>query len=271
MRLRWFLLPGLVPVLILAGCGSVQSSDPDGGGGTGGDADPAQVVLRYDFDDGLLDNGGARYAPDLGGADRRGVVLGANGGEGLLEVIARDDGAGSAIRFPGECADPDPAACPRVILEAKDSAEQNPGERDFAVTLDFLVPSLPVGSAIGDQNVMQKGNFDDPAQWKVEIDSDRRAGCIFHHPDDGGTPTIIRIQRAVDDGDWHRLRCERRASLLTVRLDGGDGTDTRSVEIAAGTSVDIANAQPIRIGGQNVLPSADQFHGSLDNIAVEIF
>jgi hypothetical protein len=282
MRTRWLRL--MMVGSVLAGCGSVDASvDPDGSPGAGADAAPGQadaarpdggpagdVVLRYDFDGGLVDDGGARYVPDVGGADRRGLVVGAVGGEALLEAVARED-AGMALRFPGECEEVDPVDCPRVILEAEDSADANPGQADFAVSLDFLVPSLPAGSTIADQNVMQKGNFDDPGQWKVEIDVERRPICVFHYPGDGDAPLTVRVQRAVDDGAWHSLRCERRGAAVLAVLDGGDGEDTRTVDIPAGHTLDIANSRTIRVGGQDVTASADQFHGSVDNVSVEIF
>jgi hypothetical protein len=280
MGLRRLLI--LVPVL--CGCGGVDvnADDPDASPGTepdgapepdaaGPDGGSASTVLRYDFDAGLVEDGGARYAPDLGGADRRGIVVGAVGGEALLEVVPREEGTGNAIRFPGECEEADPMDCPRVMIEAEDSADQNPGQRDFAVTLDFLMASSQSGSTLGDQNLMQKGNFDDPGQWKIEIDVQNRATCVFHYPDDDGTPITARVQRAVNDGVWHSLRCERRGNLLTIVLDAGTGDDTRSVEIPAGDTVDISNDKTIRIGGQDVMASADQYHGSLDNILVEIF
>jgi hypothetical protein len=280
-RLKW-----LVIGPVLAGCGSVDvrgdedgSPSPQSDAGSGSEADsgteadadgPAAVVLRYDFDDGLLDDGGARFVPDASGADRRGLVVGAGGGDALLEVVARE-GEGQAIQFPARCEEPDPMDCPRVMVEAESSADQDPGERDFAVSVDVLVPSKPAGPDEIDQNVMQKGNFDDPGQWKVEIDTQRRPICVFHYPDDAGSPIIVRVERAIDDGAWHSLRCERSGNQLRLALDGGQGSDTRSVEIPAGHTVDISNTQPIRIGGQNVMASADQFYGSLDNVAVEFF
>jgi Laminin G domain len=276
-RLRWLVLGP-----VLASCGDVEvRGDEDGSPPPQADADPGTevdagdqpptVVLRYDFDEGLLDDGGARFVPDVGGADRRGLVVGAVGGETLLDVVTREGDDGQAIRFPGYCQEAEPTDCPRVIVEAEGSTDQDPGERDFAVSVDFLVPSLPVSPEPIDQNVMQKGNFDDPGQWKIEIDRDRRPTCVFHYPDDAGSPITARVERAVDDGVWHSLRCERIGNQLRIALDGGEGSDARSVEIPAGHTVDIRNPMSIRIGGQNVMASADQFHGSLDNISIEIF
>jgi Laminin G domain len=283
-RLEW-----LVIGPVLAGCGSVDvkgeedgspspqadagsGSEADSGTGTEADADsPATVVLRYDFDDGLLDDGGARFVPDVSGADRRGLVVGSAGGDALIELVERDEADGQAIQFPGRCEEADPMDCPRVMVEAEDSIDQDPGESDFAVSVDVLVPSNPTGPDAIDQNVMQKGNFDDPGQWKVEIDTQRRPICVFHYPDDAGSPIIVRVDRSIDDGGWHSLRCERIGNQLRLLLDDGKGLNMRSVEIPAGHTVDISNPQPIRIGGQNVQASADQFYGSLDNVSVEIF
>lgn len=271
-------LRALVVLPTLVGCGEVSI----GGGendarpvdaATGAmvdaplpDAEPGgpTVVMTYDLEQELELVGDDLFVLDTSGSGRRGLVLGTPSKTPLVERFNRGD-EGFAIHFPSACTvDP----CPRAILEVEDSEDQNPRARNFAVTVDILLEAATTDPA-PDENVMQKGNFDSPGQWKVEIDGQRQPVCTFHYPGDGtkagGPAPAVRIGRNIDDGTWHRIRCEHEDGKIRIVLD--DGADTTE-EVAPGT-VDIANPQPIRIGGQNIGAASDQFHGALDNISVE--
>jgi hypothetical protein len=267
----------LVVLSTLVGCGEVSVS---GGAGdarpvdaaTGAmvdapvpDAEPKgpAVVMTYDLEQELEVAGDDLFVPDASGSGRRGQVLTTLSKTPLVERFERGD-EGFALHFPAVCP---VAPCPRAILEVEESEDQNPGPRNFAVTVDILLEPASADPA-PDENVMQKGNFDSPGQWKVEIDGLRQPVCTFHYPTDGSDPgpaPAVRIGQSIDDGFWHRVRCEHEDGKIRIVLD--DGVDM--TEEAAPGTVDIANELPIRIGGQNLGDTSDQFHGDLDNISVE--
>jgi Laminin G domain len=253
----------------LAACGEVKPQDPggddgdddgDGDGDDGGSS--AEEVVRYDFDDGLAEGeGGELRVVDTSGNDRDGVLRSANGGDAELELVDRD--GGQALQFPGRCEE-EPSLCPRLVMEASATADANPGERDFAAGADVLVAAAV--SEI-DQNVMQKGNFDDPGQWKIEVTTDGRPRCIFHYPEEeGGQPVILASEARVDDEAWHSVICERAGDDLVITVDG----DTAERAIPTGQTLDMANHRPVMVGGRDTGASSDQFYGAVDNAFYEL-
>jgi hypothetical protein len=283
LRRRW---RGLVIAgLGLAGCGGVTVDD-QGDAGTGAEVDasadaaaadaaaadaavPGSVVLSYDFESPLLDEGDDVLVLDRSGNDHHGVVKAPLTNTGAVELVTRADGPGSALRFPAPC--DAGKECPRVRLEARDSVELNPGQRDFAVSFDILAPEGDDDMLTVEQNVIQKGEFDDLAQWKLELSPARLVSCVFHFPMEGEMPVTLTIPAALAVDEWYEVRCERRGSTLSLRVSQGVGAEVRTFEIPDGVVVDISNAKPILVGGQNGSPSADQFYGSLDNVRIEIF
>jgi hypothetical protein len=271
----------LLVAAALAGCGEVTVSGADAARGSEVDAagpDAARpdagsgaVLLRYDFEGEFEQDGKALYVPDVSGSAHRGQVRSTEVNDPLVTQVPREDGNGvQALQFPAGCpAEP----CPRAILEVEDSRDLDPGQRDFAITLDILVPQ---GSVARAQNVIQKGFFDDDGQWKIEIGLGGRASCVFHFPEDGtladaGMPLNLRIETPINDDSWHALRCERRGQHLAFVLDGG--ADAAETDVAPDVTIDLTNPTPIRVGGESISQGengSDQFHGSLDNVAVEL-
>ncbi len=271
---------------VLAGCGSVDvGSDDDASPGAGADAAPGEadaagpdgspaggVVLRYDFDQGLVEDGGARYVPDVGGADRRGLVVGAVGGEALLEAVAREGDAGMALRFPGECAEPEPMDCPRVILEATETADQNPGQRGFrrqrglpralaAGRVDHRGPERDAEGQLRRPRAMEGGDRrGGPSDVRLPLPGRRRRAARRPRPARGQRRCLAQPALRAQG----RRRRHQSSTPARARIRG------RSTS-RPGTRSTSPITQAIRIGGQNVMASADQFHGSLDDVSVEIF
>jgi len=270
----------LILTTVLAGCGSVSVGDEtDAAPGAAADAavdagaevdaeidaravDPG-VVLLYDLEAPLIQDGDDLFVPDASGNDHRGAVTPGTI-PGSVMVVSRADGSGNALMFPPPGCTVD---CPRVNLVAEGSADLDPGGADFAVSLDLLVPE---GSP-GDENVAQKGFFDsDGGQWKIEVDAMLRPLCVFRYGPGVDDLINARVLRPIADGEWHTLRCERRGDLVEARLDAGDGEDTRSVPIPDGVTLAIDNPDSILVGGQAQGQTSDQFYGILDNVKVEI-
>jgi Concanavalin A-like lectin/glucanases superfamily len=237
--------PGIVMVLtVLTACGSVKS--------------PADVLFRYEFDDGLVDDEGQLTVADASGNDRPGVVESENDGDQLLEVVAGEDG--QALQFPPRCAEEDPSLCPRAILRASASNDENPGTADFAIGVDLLVAPEEAGV---DQNVMQKGNFDDAAQWKIQVSGEDRGQCVFRIPGQDDA-LVLESEASVADGAWHTVRCLRQGTELSIDVDGARS----STSIPA--DVNFSNPRPLLMGGRDTGAENDQLHGTVDNATFEL-
>jgi opacity protein-like surface antigen len=238
----------LALAVTLVACGSAGSA--------------ADVVVQYDFDDGLREGAdGQLFVDDVSGNEHAGVLKSANGGDALVETVAR--GAGSALRFPGPCAEEDPALCPRAVVEVEGTRGQGPGGADFAVGVDFLLD----GAGGVDQNIMQHGYWNDASEWKLGVGPDGLAYCVFRYTHGGETiGQKLDSAGAVDGGDWHTLRCERRGQELFMVVDG----ESAAVPVPPGHELDIASDRPIVLGGRNTAPASDQFHGAIDDAYFEL-
>lgn len=265
----------------LAGCGGVEvepGDSPDANPGAQVDAAPVDepdagapdaaaprgVVLRYDFEAPLIQDGVDLFVPDESGNDHLGAVTPGTI-PGTVMVVARSDGEGNALMFPPPGCETD---CPRVFLDAQGTEDLNPGEGDFAISLDLLVPP----DAPGDENVAQKGFYDSAGgQWKIELSIDLRPICILRYG--AGMAELVRagLPRSINDGEWHTYRCARRGGVVEARLDDGVGDDLREEPIPDGVTVSIENGDRVLIGGQAGGSSSDQFYGILDNVQLEIF
>jgi hypothetical protein len=216
------------------------------------------LVFRCEFDDGLVDDEGQLLVADASGNDRVGVVESENEGEELLEVVPGEDG--QALQFPPRCAEEDPSLCPRVIVRASASNDENPGQADFAIGVDLLV--APEDGEV-DQNVMQKGNFDDEAQWKIQIGAGGQGQCVFRVPGQEDA-LLLESEASVVDGAWHTVRCLRVSSELSIDVDGARS----STGISSDAS--FSNPRPLLMGGRDTGAENDQFHGTVDNATFEL-
>lgn len=268
---------GLV-VAGLAACGGVEvdpAGNPDANTGSQPDAaapDAAApdaggeygVVLLYDFEAPLIQEGVELFVPDASGNDHLGAVTPGTI-PGTVMVVARADGGGNALMFPAPGCEKD---CPRVFLDAQGTEELNPGEGDFAVSLDLLVPP----DAPGDENVVQKGFYNSVGgQWKIELGVDLRPICIFRYGLGMAEYISVGLPDPINDGEWHTFRCSRRGGVLEALLDQGVGNDIREEPIPDGVTLSIVNQDRILIGGQAEGINSDQFYGILDDLQVEMF
>ncbi|MEV0896707.1 LamG-like jellyroll fold domain-containing protein [Actinoplanes sp. NPDC049802] len=207
------------------------------------------LIAHYGF------NGRAGAIIDETGNGHTLRVLSYQGGR----VRAVAHGPGAALAFPGKCTR---LVCPHVVLQSGASADLNPGARDIAFGADVL---LPPGQTSPGQNILQKGYSTVSSQYKLQIDG------VAGHPScvlvDVRRP-VIRIARSVvttADGRWHRVRCQRRGTLLDIYVDNVLRGRTR---VPAGLTV--TNNQPLRIGSKGAYRDNDQFNGVLDNVWVRI-
>ncbi|MBB4748321.1 LamG-like jellyroll fold domain-containing protein [Actinoplanes lobatus] len=176
---------------------------------------------------------------------------------GRVRTVAH--GLGAAVAFPGKCIR---LVCPHVVLQSGTSADLNPGTRDIAFGADVM---LPPGQTSPGQNIVQKGYSTLNSQYKLQIDGAAgHPSCVLVDIRQPG----IRIARSVvstADGRWHRVRCQRSGTSLTIYVD--NVIRGRTI-VPAGLTV--FNDQPLSIGSKGAYRDNDQFNGVLDNVWVRI-
>ena len=218
-----------------------------------------RVVARYTFDRGL----GQGLVRDDSGHGHTLQVASRNGGRVLPAVRGR----GFAVRYPRPCHPwlavrrPTAAAtCPRVVLQARSSADLNPGTRPFSWG---AMVQLAVGATSPGENILQKGLHDRMGQFKLQVDG--AAGypsCVLTETRTGRFHKALG-RRSIADGSWHRIDCVRTRNRLSILIDGRPD-DYRRIP----STLRISNSMPLRIGGKGVLGGNDQFNGAVDNVYV---
>ena len=214
-------------------------------------APAAVMVANYTFDAGPV---AGRVAENSG----RGLPLtvrSSNAGGIKFSPPAK---TGRYITFPPACAAAAMATCPKVLLEAANDADLNPGTRTFRWGASVMVQKAQVTDS---SNVMQKGATTTDSQWKLQIGAKAgKAQCVVVGK---GLPKpyIVRSTVSVADGKWHKLLCLRSGVALTVSVDG-----TNRGTIAIPSTLSISNTRPMRIGGPNFTTTSDMYHGSLDSV-----
>lgn len=208
------------------------------------------VVANYTFDAGITATGQVAEASGRGSAA---TVRSLEGGAVVVTVA----GANRYLRFPGKCA-PAKLVCPRVLLEAPDDADLDPGARRFQWGASVRVLTNQLG---GSSNVVQKGLYDTDSQWKLQIGPTYgKAQCVL--VGQGSAQSYVaRSSATVADGTWHKILCERNGRKLTVSVDGAVQA---GVDLPANLTV--GNNRPLRIGGPNFSNSGALYHGWLDEV-----
>jgi Concanavalin A-like lectin/glucanases superfamily len=215
------------------------------------DPPPSPYVASYNFDstvaDGTFDDGSGN-----GHLLRSRAV---NGGE----VRTLRHGNGQGIGFPPACANSD---CARVVLQATDVPDLNPGARDLRYGAAVLLS--PAETAAG-ENIMQKGYSTAGGQYKLQVDgASGKPSCVLS---DKNNPAIhvAKSRTSIADSTWHTLECRRTGTTLTVLVDDlASGTATVPADLA------IVTPQPLSLGGKGTGVDNDQFHGGLDDVWISV-
>jgi hypothetical protein len=174
-------------------------------------------------------------------------------------LIQMPRGDGWAVHFPGRC-HLDPIQCPRAILESGPAGILNPGTRAvrWGASVQMMVNETSEGG-----NVLQKGLADSGTQFKLQVDGlEGRPSCAVA----GAEGKFLALSPiGIADGKWHDLLCERNNSQLTLYVDG-----KRAAAVPVPEGLSIVNNAPLRLGGKGHGAYNDQFHGTLDDVFVEI-
>jgi hypothetical protein len=192
---------------------------------------------------------GARTMLDSSGNGLRGSV----GGEVLSGV--RVSGA-TGYRFTR--LDPDsPPAHPRHVVTVPDRAALDPGTRDYAITVR-LRTTYQFG------NIIQKGQATvSGGNFKLQIPRGI-VQCLFRG---SSGSRLVSAPRAINDGHWHTLRCERTGTGVGLAIDGS------IVARRSGWTGRISNSWPISIGGKTscdqIDVGCDYYAGDIDYVEID--
>jgi hypothetical protein len=150
-----------------------------------------------------------------------------------------------------------PPAHPEHVVTVPDDDELDPGTRDFAVDM-----RLRTSHQFG--NIVQKGQATVPGgSFKLQIPNGL-VQCWFRG---SAGSVLVTAPRAINDGDWHTVRCERDGDGVHLSIDD------RIVAEGWGRTGSISNSWPVSIGGKTdcnqVDVGCDYFAGEIDYIAME--
>ncbi|MFI6078042.1 LamG-like jellyroll fold domain-containing protein [Actinoplanes sp. NPDC051343] len=208
-------------------------------------------VASYNFDstiaDGTFDDGSGH------GHLLRAVVR--NGGK----IAMSPHGAGHALTFPPKCTG---TTCPRLVLQAVDTPDLNPGSGPLAYGAGILLGTAETSSG---ENVLQKGYSTGGGQYKLQVDGVSGKPSCGMSDKTATTLYLARSRASIADGRWHSVECRRTGPTLAVYVD-----DQMQSSIAIPAALAVASTQPFSLGGKGVGANNDQFHGSLDDVWIRV-
>jgi hypothetical protein len=214
-------------------------------------APASDYVASYNFDttvaDGTFDDGsGNKHL--LRAATRNGGVVQMTG-----------HGNGQALVFPAKCGG---ATCPKLVLQSADTPDLNPAAGPLRYGASVLLNPAEAG---GGENVLQKGYSTGGGQYKLQVDGESgKPSCAIGGKDET-TVHIARSRDSIADGEWHTLECRRTGATLAVVVD-----DLVKTSVAIPATLSVVTAQPLSLGGKGLGQDNDQFHGSLDDVWVQV-
>jgi hypothetical protein len=189
--------------------------------------------------------------------------------------VTSGDGS-RGLRFPHFKKDDE---APRMVLvvqpEELSAASVDPaGDGEFTFGADVKL-DRDAGSGTFDNgdNVLQRGLYADPSQYKLQVDK-RVPSCTVKSP---LARAFVRAPEAMQPG-WYRIVCDYNAGSLTLsvsRMQNGEVGDPVQATVTEDLGPLVFKpATPVVIGGKvgfnglMVRHNPDQFNGALDNVFV---
>jgi hypothetical protein len=222
-------------------------------------AGPAAPDLEVGF---AQDRGSVRVVVS-GPAAAVGEVVGS---DGAVRWVPGPGGLGSAAQFPA----PGRPAGAVVVRVAGGVDALSPGLRPFTISAEVR---RDVGGEADGDNVLQRGLWNDPGQYKLQLDGGH-ASCVV-----AGTRgrVIAEVEEEVVPGVWYRMTCRREDNTvrLTLRRLDLDGTWHATATGPIGSVRAASPASPLTIGGkvgETGEPTAypDQLNGAVAAVVVHI-
>jgi hypothetical protein len=193
---------------------------------------------------------------------------------GRLKAARAEDGT-PALRFPAHAAGDSPVAI--LALTSQDPDWLQPRDGGLVFGADLAVDAVSDGTDRDNgDNVVQRGLFGAPAQFKLQVDH-RRPSCLVRG--DAGM-VLAKSSVVLEPGAWYRVTCRRSGDEVEVavsRLDQGAESDPE-VDREQGDigSVSFPSGSVVSVGGKlgpkggPVEDATDQYDGSLSRIHVSV-
>jgi hypothetical protein len=211
----------------------------------------SSYVASYNFDstiaDGTFDDGSGH------GHLLRAVVR--NGGK----IVMSPHDTGQALTFPPKCTG---TTCPRLVLQAADTADLNPGSGPLAYGAGILLDPAETTSG---ENILQKGYSTGGGQYKLQVDGVSGKPSCGMSDKTATTSYLARSRVSIADGKWHSVECRRTGPTLAVYVD-----DQMQSNVAIPAALAVVTTEPFSLGGKGVGANNDQFHGSLDDVWIHV-
>lgn len=268
MKLRTGAVSLLLLVLLggLAACGSKDEAPGDDPGSVPDKPTPSSLMLDFESGPPLGQVVEAVANSGTGSVD----VIVARSGTATVESVEGPDG-GQAVRFPAYTGG---AVAPAAVIVATATGDAlSPLDRDFEFGATVKLDTESSGSAVDDgDNLVQRGNFGDPGQYKIQLDKGVPSCRIVG---DAGE-VFVKAEEAVEPGAWYVVSCKREGSEVSLTMAPYDDQDGQESWRATGSTGQVSlDAQPLSVGGK-VSPegvpvaSADQFNGAMDDVYLRI-
>jgi len=240
-----------------------------------GSTPAAAAALRLTFEDGAAEVGAVVPSATNAGSVEVDSAVRTYGGGRIVRTKGRE--GGFALRFPELSRGSSPSL---AVLEVvgRENRAFDPGKGPFRFGADFLLDAQSAGTSIDDgDNLIQRGLFSDPAQFKIQLDH-RVPSCRVLGSEG---EVFVEAGAEVEPNAWYRVACERKGDQVTLVVGRFDRQGRLSVQRRSARgpigSVDIEGPESrLSVGGKLgasgalATSSTDQFNGVLDNVFFEL-
>ncbi|HEY3185976.1 MAG TPA: LamG-like jellyroll fold domain-containing protein [Solirubrobacteraceae bacterium] len=139
-------------------------------------------------------------------------------------------------------------------VSVPNSRDLNAGNEDVTLTIHMQTTQAP---ASPDWDLIRKGVFTDPGEYKMEYQPSGQASCGF--AGSSGSSELIAGPK-LNDGQWHTVQCVKTGSAIKLVVDGQ--TFSQAARIGS-----ISNSAAVVIGAH---PGSEFFRGTLDQASIQI-
>ena len=140
------------------------------------------------------------------------------------------------------------------FVSVPSTSDLNPGSQDVTLTIHLQTTQAP---ASPDWDLIRKGLFTDPGEFKVEYQPSGQASCGFIGS--AGSSELM-AGPALNDGAWHTVQCVKTSSAIKLIVDGKGFSQAARIG-------SISNSADLLIGSRG---GSEFFRGSLDQASVQI-